>query len=161
LFLQIILYSKNTLLPHGQRNLNLLIKGFFLLCTNFKFSKILLCPWIKQNSLYAFRDLLILSHWFICYIQGYRGLFSNSIFIFNIKSQKSCCHMLFTRSRVGGVHALSTARTALLCQKIVFHRVTKSTATCYSSCCGACRWWTNDLSLVIVSSFFFLFFFLF
>jgi len=46
-------------------------------------------PFIGQNSFYAFIGVLVLPHWFICYFQGYGRLFSNLIFIFNIKFKKS------------------------------------------------------------------------
>jgi hypothetical protein len=51
IFFYIILYIKNTFLPGDQRNLNMLMKGIFLLCIIFKTSKI----FMRQNSFYAFK----------------------------------------------------------------------------------------------------------
>ena len=45
IFFYIILYIKNTFLPGDQRNLNMLMKGIFLLCIIFKTSKI----FMRQN----------------------------------------------------------------------------------------------------------------
>jgi len=50
---------------------------------------------------------------------------------------------------------------ATVCQKMVFHCVTRSTITWSSSRPGACRWWSNGLSPVVVFYFYCLLFSLF
>jgi hypothetical protein len=62
LSLQIILYSKNTLLSPRSTKFKLADQWCFWLCTNLKISKIHLCSCIRQNSLYACKGILVLSH---------------------------------------------------------------------------------------------------
>ena len=65
--------------------------------------------------------------------------------------------MFFKCQRVGSDYALSTAFVMLLfVQKMAFLRVTRSVVMCSSFRCGACRWWYDSLSPMVVSSFFFL-----
>ena len=106
----------------------------------------------KDKTSYIFKGVLVISHWFICYFQGNRGVLVIYIDFLIFNSRKLRAHLFYAPARGWHSRPLDGAFDATWCSNLAFCHVFRSATVSFFSWYDL--WWQLIGGLLLLVIFF-------